>query len=59
MAWLCGSLALITGAGHMLTDAASLLLALAVLRFSQKKADHYTTPLAGSQRPSTQSQLLE
>ena len=48
-----GSLALLADAGHMLTDAASLFLALIALRYSERKPDarrtfgyHRTTTLA-------------
>ncbi|MEC5342097.1 CDF family zinc transporter ZitB [Brenneria populi] len=37
--WYSGSLALIADAGHMLTDAAALLVALLAVRFAQRKAN--------------------
>lgn len=37
--WLSGSLALIADAGHMLTDAAALLLAWAAFRFGRRASD--------------------
>lgn len=37
--WLAGSLALLADAGHMLTDAGALLLALAGLRLGQRAGD--------------------
>ncbi|MCZ4058939.1 CDF family zinc transporter ZitB [Pantoea sp. LMR881] len=35
--WISGSLALLADAGHMLTDAAALLMALLAVQFSQRK----------------------
>lgn len=41
--WLSGSLALLADAGHMLTDAGALLLALLATHFAQRKAaGHWT-----------------
>lgn len=41
--WISGSLALLADAGHMLTDAAALLLALLATHFSQRKAAGHQT----------------
>ncbi|MEF2148141.1 cation diffusion facilitator family transporter [Aquilutibacter rugosus] len=41
--WLAGSLALIADAGHMVSDAAALLLALVAYRIAAKPADKHRT----------------
>ncbi|MDL4913678.1 MAG: CDF family zinc transporter ZitB [Enterobacterales bacterium endosymbiont of Blomia tropicalis] len=41
--WLSGSLALLADAGHMLTDAAALLMALLAVQFSQRKPNERHT----------------
>ena len=51
-AWITGSLALLVDAGHMLTDAAGLLMALVVLHAGAALYHHYV------QRDSTLSRML-
>lgn len=41
--WMSGSLALLADAGHMLTDAAALLLSLLATHFAQRKSDPHQT----------------